>query len=177
MTQRTDYSFDPPSGCSVVIGKQVVALHFDSPFWPGFSDISSETRQEEWARLVYDHCDVCLLCYGVNEDRFTFDVWIPKHYEWVQRGRAKPCVLVATKCEKGHPRTVTEEEGKRLADKLGIKYFEGTKKTKPKNAILKYETTVCAKTNSPEIKEAFLEVLSKVEPGRAASNNKKCTIQ
>lgn len=120
--------------------KRGVNVQFFSSMWGGFTD-NPEEWQQGWAKMHYQSADCFLLVYSVKE-RYTFEQWIPKHFEWIQQlqegNTPKPCAVVATH------REVSTEEGQALAHKLGLEYFE-----------------VSALNHSPEIDQAFMHVLSK----------------
>jgi GTPase SAR1 family protein len=161
-TEVSDCHFDPPPPCMVEIDGKRYEVQFDAPFWPGFGDIGDDGKKEGWARLSYDFADCFLLVYPVvGESRFTFDDWLPEHFAWCQKTRRRPCALVANKIE-STPRIVSEEEGRALAARLCVDYFETS-----------------GANGSPQVKECFLRVLREAIRQRDSQperEEKKCTI-
>ena len=138
-----DCSCDSPDSFVVELKRGVmVKCNFQSPFWPGFGEIGSEEKQEQWARLNYDFADCALLVYAIN-DGFCFHNWLPVHNAWLQKSGPKPVVLVGTKSEMPN-RKVTSDEGRSFAEAIGgVPFFE-----------------VSAAQQSPQIHEAFVKLIN-----------------
>ena len=76
----------------------------------------------------YNGADGAIVAYDISDKR-SFD----RVKFWVNEVKAHSnmktnIVIVGTKCDR-LDREVTEEEGKKLADELGVKYFETSAKT------------------------------------------------
>ena len=91
-------------------------------------DISGSERIRIVSPIYYRRTNGAIVAYDIS-DKWSFDqvkFWVNevKKYSNTETN----IVIVGTKCDI-LDREVTEEEGKKLADELGVKYFETSAKT------------------------------------------------
>ena len=91
-------------------------------------DICGSTRLRIVSSSYYRRTNGAIVAYDIS-DKWSFD----QVKFWVNEVKKHPeiktnVVIVGTKCDI-LDREVTEEEGKKLADELGVKYFETSAKT------------------------------------------------
>ena len=91
-------------------------------------DICGSERFKTVIPSYYRNADGAIVAYDIS-DKWSFD----RVKFWINEVKAHSnmktnIVIVGTKCDI-LDREVTEEEGKKLADELGVKYFETSAKT------------------------------------------------
>ena len=91
-------------------------------------DICGSEQFKIISPFYYSGADGAIVAYDIS-DKWSFD----QVKFWVNEVKKHPeiktnVVIVGTKCDI-LDREVTEEEGKKLADELGVKYFETSAKT------------------------------------------------
>jgi GTPase KRas protein len=118
-----------------------------------FVDIYDTTGQEEMQDIRDQYikgADGFLVCYDVSSDRsFRFAEDLIGHIKQMKRG-IPPLIVIGNKVDLDPAeREVTLDQGKALADKLGVSFFEAS-----------------AKTDS-SVKEAFIEIIDAVRKAKA----------
>ena len=91
-------------------------------------DICGSTRLRIVSSSYYRRTNGAIVAYDIS-DKWSFD----QVKTWIEDVKAYSnteinIVIVGTKCDR-LDRKVTEEEGKKLADELGVRYFETSAKT------------------------------------------------
>ena len=111
-------------------------------------DTAGQERFRTITKTYYKGAHGIILTYDVTDANSFKNIrnWIKQIEANAQTNVCK--VLVGNKCDKPD-RTVTEEEGKKLAEDFGMILFETSAKTNKKiNEIFKYLTTEILKSNA-----------------------------
>jgi|JI6StandDraft_1071083.scaffolds.fasta_scaffold04692_12 GTPase SAR1 family protein len=104
-------------------GKDIELFLFDIGAQECYESIALPLVHAE--RMQLKNPDLVMLTYDcTNEETFKGAVkWLDK-IKKNNSGKTYPGVLVATKCEHKNAKEVTTEEGREIAKKLGLEFFE-----------------------------------------------------
>ncbi|CAG0915618.1 unnamed protein product [Notodromas monacha] len=117
-------------------------------------DVLDTAGQEEFSAMREQYMrtgDGFLLVYSVTDTQ-SFES-IESFYTQILRVKDKdkyPMLLVANKVDLVHSRKVTEEEGRKVAQDLGITYLETSAKDPPQNVDLAFQEIVRIIRNEPQ---------------------------
>jgi Ras-related protein Rab-8A len=90
-------------------------------------DTTGQERYQAYNRSYYKGAMGIILCYSVDDKNsfLNFENWVNQIKEHASEGVCK--ILIGNKCDTPD-RVISYEEGKRLADALGMQFFETSAK-------------------------------------------------